>query len=231
MPKLHLLALKLRKYVPDPIWPTLRAYATAFITPIRFSISTGHFRSSVRSRAMTHDGNATTWYSYPANDLLERRDYADKKILEFGGGQSSIWWGERSEFVLTIEANKDWYISLQDKLPKNVEIKHFSIEQRDQIEKFISDRNELFDVIIIDGHDREYIAQFCHKFLSPDGVIIGDNSDRYDIDSNLSESLNNRADLYGFAPGVSLRHCTSLYFGLSCFLFDRKYPVSQIEEP
>lgn len=38
-----------------------------------------------------------------------------------------------------------------------------------------------------------------------------------------------RIDIFGFAPGVSRRHCTSMIFVDDCFLLDANIPIVDIE--
>ena len=93
----------LKRTLPQPVWRLLRATATAAITPIRFSRRTGHWRSSLKNASCAADGSPTPWYTYPANDFLAQRRFDAKRILEFGGGQSTLWWAARAQSVITIE--------------------------------------------------------------------------------------------------------------------------------
>ena len=54
-------------------------------------------------RAVDKKGDPIPWYTYPAIDFLLLRDYRDKNILEFGSGQSTLWWAARAKFVLSLE--------------------------------------------------------------------------------------------------------------------------------
>jgi hypothetical protein len=93
----------IKRILPEAIWLPLRAAATAVITPIRFSRVTGHWKSSLRTVAQAADGTPLPWYTYPAIDFLTQRDFSGKNVLEFGGGQSTLWWSARARSVLTIE--------------------------------------------------------------------------------------------------------------------------------
>lgn len=229
MSVINKVARFLKNVLPSFLWHPIRAVFTAIYTPIRFSLATGHFHSSIRRRAVSSDGIATPWYCYPVNDLFDRRDFSNKVVLEFGGGQSSIWWAERSKSVVTIEADSDWFSEIKNHQCENLEIVHFNYSEIEKIKAYLNAKSVCYDVIIIDGHDREKIASFCHNYLAAEGLILADNSDRYDMDSAMSPELGARVDFYGFAPGVSLRHVTSLYFKNSCFIFSRDTAVAEIE--
>src|SRR5947209_1387749 len=90
-------AITIKRALPSHMWQPLRAFATALVTPIRFSRVTGHWRSSIAASAKTRSGEAIPWYTYPAIDFLSQRDFAGKRVLEFGGGQSTIWWSQRAD--------------------------------------------------------------------------------------------------------------------------------------
>src|SRR5277367_2425854 len=109
-----------KKYLPRAIWSPLRAVATALITPVRFSATTGHWRSSLRMAAQDTAGEPTPWYTYPAIDFLARRDFSERNVLEFGGGQSTLWWSKRARSVLTIEEDIVWFESLRSRIAGNV---------------------------------------------------------------------------------------------------------------
>ena len=97
----------LKRILPAPLWRITRACGTAVITPFRFSFRTGHWGSSLRSKAIDVSGNPLPWYTYPAIDFLAARRFDGKTVLEFGGGQSTLWWSPRTRHVTTIEADPD----------------------------------------------------------------------------------------------------------------------------
>lgn len=38
-------------------------------------------------------GNPVPWYTYPAIEFLEQLDFTNKIVLEYGSGNSSLYWG------------------------------------------------------------------------------------------------------------------------------------------
>jgi hypothetical protein len=89
--------------------------------------------------------------------------------------------------------------------------------------ELIGDRK--FDLIIIDGHRRVELAEASLDHLPPDGAMIFDNSESYGFQEMIRQKNCQKVDLYGFAPGVILRHCTSIVFINKCFLFDSSVPI------
>src|SRR5262245_56791293 len=90
-------------FVTKPLRSVLSAVRrtqTALRAPIRFSKNTGHFLSSLKARAVDKDGNPLPWYTYPAIDFLRRKCFAERTVLEFGSGQSTLWWAARARSVV-----------------------------------------------------------------------------------------------------------------------------------
>ena len=88
----HTIQAWLRKAFPRFVSETIRSLATAILTPVHFSVRTGHFRSSLRCRAADSEGNSIPWYTYPMIDFLKHKEYTGRAVLEFGAGQSTHWW-------------------------------------------------------------------------------------------------------------------------------------------
>ncbi|MGQ0456068.1 MAG: hypothetical protein ACT4OU_03280 [Hyphomicrobium sp.] len=207
---------------------------TAIITPWRFAYVTGHGRSSLGSAAKSRSGAAIPWYTYPAIDFLAQREFAGKRVLEFGGGQSTLWWARRAASVVTIEEDESWYQSLKERLPSNVELHHVPADRGTRsiapIRTLLDAHGEgAFDVIVIDGHLRRELTGPAFEFLAPRGALLFDNSEGYGFYEEVKSRACCRIDFYGFAPGVSRRHCTSLVFVGDCFLLEPHVPIANIE--
>jgi hypothetical protein len=92
----------------------------------------------------------------PAIDFLTQRNFEGKHILEFGGGQSTLWWSVHAESVLTVEADLNWYDRLRTQVGSNVRLHHIPVDLVTRtIEPIgrVLDANDVhaFDIIIIDG--------------------------------------------------------------------------------
>ena len=85
-----------------------------------------------------------------------------------------------------------------------------------------------FDVIIIDGGPRRKLVALSFQYLAPRGVIILDNAEGYGFYEEIKGRECRRIDFFGFAPGVVLRHCTSMAFVDDCFLVSPEIPIPEI---
>jgi predicted O-methyltransferase YrrM len=227
-------AVLLRRLLPKKVWQPIRAYMTGIVTPFRFSSVTGHWKSSISMSSVARDGNPVPWYTYPAIDFLAARDFHDRNVLEFGGGQSTVWWGARARSVLTIEEDAEWVSRINSHVGGNVRLHHVprDIEARSlrQITALIAAHPvQKFDIVVVDGHLRRWLASMAFDYLAPDGAIIVDNAERHGFYEQIRHRNCRRIDFLGFAPGVSRRHCTSIVFVEDCFLLRPDIPVAFLD--
>ena len=183
--------------------------------------------------AVSKNGEPIPWYTYPCIDFLRYRNYDTKYVLEFGGGQSTLWWAKRAKRVITLEGDLEWFDKVKAQMPENVDINYVSMESAAmnvaQVKKVLSSKeNSRYDVIIIDGLYRFEMIEIARNRIAEDGIIICDNAEGYGFYEGFKESGLNRVDFYGNAPGVVLPHSTSIYFKASSFAFDPIVPIHSI---
>ncbi|MEO8113303.1 MAG: hypothetical protein ABI655_02905, partial [Phenylobacterium sp.] len=73
---------------------------------------------------------------------------------------------------------------------------------------------EYFDVIVVDGSARSLCAWLAPQYLKPNGIIVFDNSDRWQYNAGyraLSAAGFRRIDYYGPGPVNRQEWCTSLW--------------------
>jgi hypothetical protein len=225
----------IKKSVPAWVSNPIRSLATAFLVPVMFGYRTGFFRSCFERAAVSKNGEPLPWYTYSSIDFLKYRSYADKIILEFGGGQSTFWWAKRAKRVVTLEGNLEWYRKLESARLENVDLSHVTMEDGESNAQAVRDvlasrPFPTYDVIVIDGLYRQQMIGIACQFLSQDGIIVCDNAERFEIYARFKERGFNRVDFYGNAPGVVLPHCTSIYFRPTSFVFDPVIPIHVIAD-
>jgi hypothetical protein len=226
---LHRMFAPLRRSLPAPASRMLRAGMTALLTPAYFSGHTGHWRSSLQSKALAPEGTPLPWYTYPCIDFLGARRDRVRTVLEFGAGQSTLWWAAAGAHVVAFEADPEWYAYLRGKVPSNVDLRLATVASA---EACIADvRRQLqtcpvreFDMVVVDGLFRSELAALSPSWRAARGAILCDDAEGYDLNAALRGSGLQRVDFFGFAPGVILPRCTALYFAQSD-LFDATIPV------
>lgn len=211
------------------LWSTVRTLVTAFLTPVRWSLSSGHFRSSLVRRSMARDGSPVPWYTYPAIAFLAQRDFRDRDVLEFGGGQSTLWWARRARTVTVVEADPGWRAAIRERAPANTRVMDVPAagenEAATAIRSALRQRGLAYDVIVIDGELRRAMVPVALEFLAPGGALLFDNAEGYGFVAEIGKHDVARVDFFGYAPGVWLPHCTSLVFRERCFLLDPKIAI------
>lgn len=179
------------------------------------------------------DGNPIPWYTYPAIEYLNQFDYSDKKVFEFGCGNSSKYWAKRAKEVISVEDNPSWFAKWQQELIAANQ-KVLLRNENESYEGAILESQKTYDVIIIDGKRRAECAKTALQRLSAGGLIILDDSDR--INTSLeykravailrAENLL-QVDFYGFCPMNNYTKTTSLFFRRD-FSFKSKFEVQPI---
>lgn len=135
------------------------------------------------------------WINNKAINFIE--NYISNKnndiiLLEFGSGNSTIYFEKICKKVYSIEHNIEWYDKIKNKLKKtNYLYKKINYVSRPRIDnKFynVEKLNELFldicdnylDIIFIDGIDRVNCFFGSINFLKKNGIVILDDSNRID---------------------------------------------------
>lgn len=167
---------------------------------------------------LDRDGNPIPWYTYPAIEYLSQFDYSQKKIFEFGCGNSSLFWARRAEKVVSIEDNLQWFEKWQGEFREE----NLDVRWRDEGEGYynaIFEDGQQYDVIVVDGKRRADCARCAVRALAPGGLIILDDSDRIntsqeykDAVAALREAGLLQVDFYGFCPMNCYTKATSLFF-------------------
>lgn len=211
----------------------LRKIFSIILVPILFSYTSSHIYSVIKNRSQFKNNKHYPWLTYPAIEFLKSKNLKGKSVLEFGSGSSTIFFLNKECIIKTFESEKKWF----DLLPsnKNIEKINLLVENYQQLENYIQ-KNEKFDLILIDGHERTVIMNYVIKnnLLNHNGVIIFDNSEGYDLNDLIKEepySNFQKIDFYGFSPGGSIdRHCTSFFFMEKSFVFNIKEDIHSKEE-
>jgi hypothetical protein len=171
------------------------------------------------------------WMTFGAIKYLDK--YLDKNmtIFEYGSGGSTIFFSERVKKIISIEHDSAWYdyeINILNKL-ENVELNLILPENKgklinyrkgygssffDNYVNLIEQYNIKFDVIIVDGRQRNDCFKKAIQKIAHDGIIVFDNFDReyYKksmdfININEFEVLNFK----GFVPFGNMQSLTTIF--------------------
>src|SRR6266702_7452961 len=106
---LRFLAAVANRILPTRVFWRAHGLVALVLTPWRFSLLSGHMRSSLVHRPVARNGEPIPWMAYPATEFLECQSYARRRVLEWGSGNSTLWWARRAERVVSFESNVSWY--------------------------------------------------------------------------------------------------------------------------
>ena len=145
------------------------------------------------------------WWTYASIQLVDQIISTNSRILAIGGGNSSLYWMDRGNRLVTLETNAEWIDALTNDPRFNVE-KHQIIHIDNEDLSSISNQlgNLVFDVVINDGSgDRASIGEYLATKVSENGILIWDNSER-EPESKTIEYLKlkgwNALEFYGLGP-------------------------------
>ena len=206
----------LRKLRPTKRFLDLRALSKKYLR------SKGWLKSAELGLPVSASGEPLPWLTYSAIHFLDQRlKTGNFKIFEYGSGNSTIWFAERAQVLVSVENSKEYYDKLHSSIYqlKNVEY-HLITSLEDYVRKIKESQIE-FDIVIIDGKERNLCAQNAVEKLNEKGIIVWDNTDRKIYDDGLSflaEKGFKRLDFVGLSPGAHSETQTTIFYrSNNCF--------------
>lgn len=154
------------------------------------------------------------WTTYSFIDFIDTRLSKNMNILEYGSGNSSLYFSKRVSEVYSIEHHKEWFEHISKQKNENMNMVLVN-ENAEDYSKAISKLNKRFDLILVDGLFRNECAAEAYKYLSDSGVLLFDDTERseYNISFELLKKNGfKRLDFWGFAPGLFYKKCTSVFY-------------------
>ena len=97
-------------------------------------------------------------------------------MLEFGSGQSTRWYAERVNYLVSVEDDPAWFAIVERQLAGMSNVS-YRLATDDQSYAGSAEAQS-FDLIMIDGAWREECARVALHCLAPGGLIYLDNSDK-----------------------------------------------------
>lgn len=173
----------------------------------------GWFRSYAKRRAIDKAGQPIPWLNYAAMHVLAPRLQPHMRLFEYGAGSSTLWFGPRVQLVASVEHDPTWHAMISRQLPQP----QLVALQPDAAAypNAILAHTQPFDIILIDGIVRNDCAQACLARLSPQGVIVFDNTDVADWQPGvafLRAQGFRQLEFVALAPGVAQETATSIFY-------------------
>lgn len=173
----------------------------------------GWFRSFHTKQSVDLQGNPLPWYTYPFILFLKPRLKPDLEVFEYGSGNSTRWYAARVKHITAVEHDGEWIREIKPKLPANANVLERPLG--DSYVKAVQASGSKYNIVIVDGRNRVKCARFAVDYLTADGVLILDNSERewyQGAKDYLLEKGFRRLDFIGMAPIVGIETCTSVFY-------------------
>ena len=124
---------------------------------------------------------STPWLTKEAINFLEQviKCRPDLKILEFGSGGSTIWFAQRTQFLVSIEHNPQWYEKVKKEVLelgfKLVDLRLIEHDYYNVCDEF---PDQYFDFILVDGRHRKKCISKGIRILKSGGILMLDDAQR-----------------------------------------------------
>jgi predicted O-methyltransferase YrrM len=125
--------------------------------------------------SLPKDIKPVPWLSPEATSFLKTIIQPGWRVLEFGGGGSTLWLATKVKEVVTVETDKDWHAELLKHRTENMQL--ILWEKMEKIPKI----KGKFEMMIIDGEPVEkriLFIQVAEQLVNPGGWVVLDNYNR-----------------------------------------------------
>lgn len=175
---------------------------------------TGWYNSFKSKASLDKNNKPQPWLSCGANMILVDRLKSDFSIYEFGSGNSTLYFAQKVNEVVSVEHDDTWFQKIKSSMPANVNLVYKKLDSG-QYETHIKDYKEHFDIVIVDGRKRVDCARNSVESLKPDGVLIFDDFDREKYHSAKGFFNDNGykcLEFWGMSAGSTRLKSTAIFY-------------------
>lgn len=142
------------------------------------------------------------WLPFRLIDELAGRVRPGDRVLEYGGGGSTLWFLDRGASVVTIEDDEGWAARLQSHVGHRTDwdLRRRAIEAGGYVKAGDDLADSSIDIVLVDGKDRPGCIHASLPKVKPGGLLLVDDVDRPEYAAALSAVTWPRRDVVGFAP-------------------------------
>jgi hypothetical protein len=178
----------------------------------------GQLNSIAQNRAVDESNREIPWYTYPAIEYLDSIDFSNSNVLEYGSGNSSVWWASKAKFVFSVEHDKNWFLQVRNSLKRRKVSNHTYLLADEKNDYVTAADGFPADIVVIDGilrracisHQLSRLAQGQH---APQ-ILVFDNSDWWPSTVAFFKRRSNwiQVDFSGLGPINDYTWTTSVFF-------------------
>ena len=175
----------------------------------------GWFTAFDTHQAVDQLGNPLPWVTYSFIDFIKTRLNKELTIFEYGSGNSTLFYAKRVKRVVSVEHDEAWFNKIAQEKAKNAEMIFTALEKGGEYSKKAILLDEKFDLIIVDGRDRVNCCKNSVDALTPNGVLVLDDSER-EIYQEARDFLMAKGfkelPFTGISPGLFYNKTTSIFY-------------------
>lgn len=175
----------------------------------------GWFKAFDTKSPVDGNDNPIPWVTYSFIDFIKDRLRPEHAVFEFGSGNSTIFYAQRTGIVVSVEHDQEWFEKISKTKPENAEMIFCELQRDGDYCRMPVKLGEEFDIIIVDGRDRVNCCIQAVEALSPNGVIVLDDSER----PNYRDAINYLTDkgfkqipFSGISPGLFYYKSTTVFY-------------------
>ena len=121
----------------------------------------GQWRTIRDCSSVDCQGNPVPWYTYPTTEFLSHLDLAGFNIIEYGSGNSTLWWAGRAKQVTSVEHDETWHNRVKNKSLSNPCKISYKLAKEPSV--YCSFAANEHDIVIVDGKYRRECIEHLHK--------------------------------------------------------------------
>lgn len=150
-------------------------------------------------RYPSQHGRPVPWFSSSCVRWLVTLHLDGKRVMEYGGGNSTVWFAQSGATVECFERDKEWQARITEMAGPSATNIRF-------VDKF---EDTDYDLAVVDVHNRIDHLQDALSRVTPDGIVIFDDSNWY---PRLFGSLNGYLSFHfwGWSAGFHGLKCTTV---------------------
>jgi hypothetical protein len=175
----------------------------------------GWFNAYDSKAPVDEDKNPIPWVTYSFIDFIKGRLKKQHTVFEFGSGNSTYFYAKYAGLVVSVEHDKGWFDKISGTKPENAEMIYCELVRDGDYCRVPLKLEEKFDIIIVDGRDRVNCCKQAVEAVSPNGVIVLDDSEREFYREGItflkSKAFKELA-FTGISPGLFYRKATSVFY-------------------
>lgn len=192
-----------------PIGPLLQLYMVGELK------ENGWMKSFVTKKSVDKNGENIPWFTYPMVEFLKEKLTKNQTVFEYGCGGSTKWFAERVAYITAVEHDKYWKEFIEKNILQNMKLIYQPLDNEASYSKSIQQTVSKFDIIIVDGKERELCVKNCINNLSENGIILLDDSFRNDYKESIRFLLDmgfKSLNFWGMVPVVAHKSCTTIFY-------------------